>query len=137
MEKVILKVGKERSLLNKHPWVFNGAIKTMPKGLKAGELVSVYSAKNQFLGNGYFNADSQITVRIYSWHKKELLDRDLLRWKITQSIGRRSHIDRSHTNCIRLVAHDADFLPGLVIDQYNQWVSMPAVNIWKDTHWLY
>ena len=134
MERITLKSGKERSLINRHPWVFSGAIQDAPKNLAAGDLVSVYGSKGQFLGNGYYNSESQISVRIYSWHKKEVLNKDFLSWKIRESIQRREHIDRSSTNCIRLVAHDADFLPGLVIDQYGDWVSFQILSAGMERH---
>ena len=52
MDSIVLKPGKEKSLLNKQSWVFTGAIQTTPKGLKAGELVTV-PAHREFLGQGY------------------------------------------------------------------------------------
>ncbi|SMF77991.1 class I SAM-dependent rRNA methyltransferase [Pseudobacteriovorax antillogorgiicola] len=134
MAKVHLKPGKEKSLINHHPWVFSGALQTAPKSLASGDDVSVHSAKGQFLGRGYYNPHSQIRVRIYSWQDGVSLNADFLREQIKSSIERRKHIDRQETNCIRLVAHDADYLPGLVIDQFDQWVSFQILTAGMEKH---
>ena len=122
MGNIVLKPGKERSLLNKHPWVFSGAIKKAPSNLNAGDTVSILSSKGDFLARAYYNPASQIRGRVFSWTKGQHLDREYLKYQIESSVHRRSHIDKTKTNCIRLVAHDADFLPGLVIDQYGDWI---------------
>ena len=76
---------------------------------------------------GYYNANSQIRVRVCSYKGSETLDKKFIRKRISESIERRSHIDRKHTNAIRLVAHESDFLPGLVVDQYADTVSFQIV----------
>ena len=75
-KKVILKPGKEESLLRFHPWVFSGAIMKMDK-LEEGEYAEVYSSKNQFLGIGYYQKGS-ITVRILSFEQQSI---DIDFWK--------------------------------------------------------
>ncbi len=134
MKQVILKPGKERSIKNHHPWIFSGAIKTTSKDIKKSDEVEVLCAKKQFLGKGYYNPDSQIRVRIYSWCPDDTIDESFLERRISLSIQRRASIDRSTTNAIRLVAHEADLLPGLVIDQYSDWVSLQILTAGMEKH---
>ena len=70
-KKIILKPGKEESLLRFHPWVFSGAIMKMDK-LEEGEYVDVYSSHQQFLGVGYYQKGS-ITVRILSFEQQQII----------------------------------------------------------------
>ncbi|HDR52264.1 MAG TPA: class I SAM-dependent rRNA methyltransferase, partial [Mariniphaga anaerophila] len=63
--KVVVKSGKDQSLKRFHPWVFSGAIKKMYGQVKEGDLVAVYSNKDEFLGTGHYQIGS-IAVRIIS-----------------------------------------------------------------------
>lgn len=64
--KIILQKGKEVSLLRRHHWVFSGAIAKADPGIESGDLVSVFSSRNEFLGTGHFSQGS-IMVRIISF----------------------------------------------------------------------
>ncbi|MDV7401395.1 hypothetical protein RZS08_58800, partial [Arthrospira platensis SPKY1] len=62
--KVILKPGKERSILRRHPWIFSGAVYGVSREIHDGELVAVVDAKNQHLGSGFFSDKGSIVVRM-------------------------------------------------------------------------
>lgn len=120
MKSVILKPTKERSLLRFHPWVFSGAIQQIPEGLQEGDLLRVVSAKGDFLGIGYYQVGS-ITVRMISF-EDTAIDDDFWASKIRQAIDLRTATGlygNSQTNLFRLIHGEADGIPGLIVDIYD------------------
>ncbi|MDP4184119.1 MAG: class I SAM-dependent rRNA methyltransferase [Bacteroidota bacterium] len=118
--QVILKPGKEQSMLRFHPWVFSGAIKKIKGDVREGEIVEVFSHEKQFLGIGHYQIGS-IAVRIFSFVP---VQPDLEYWKSKLSsafeLRRRLGLTANpETNVYRLVHGEGDGLPGLVIDYYN------------------
>jgi 23S rRNA (cytosine1962-C5)-methyltransferase len=118
--KIILKSGKEQSLRRYHPWVFSGAIKSMDGSPAEGDLVDVYSNKDEFLGTGHY-AGGSIAVRIISFKPvddiRELLtDRILKAFEYRKKIGL---VDTAETNVFRLINAEGDGVPGLIVDYYN------------------
>ncbi len=118
--KIILKSGKDQSLKRFHPWVFSGAIKKTYGPLNEGDLVEVYSNKDEFLGLGHYQIGS-IAVRIVSFVK---VDPDYNFWKnkIQKAWDYRKSLgfdQNNETNVFRLVHAEGDGLPGLIIDFYN------------------
>ncbi len=116
---VLLKPGKEQSLLRFHPWVFSGAIKQLPTELEEGDFVEVRDSRNNFLGVGYFQIGS-IQVRILSF-EPVVIDQNFwtsriqIAYEMRKAIGL---IDNPLTNAYRLVHGEGDGLPGLIIDMY-------------------
>lgn len=118
--KVVLKSGKDQSVKRFHPWVFSGAIKKTYGPLNEGDLVEVYSNKDEFLGLGHYQIGS-IAVRIISFEKT---DPDYGFWKnkIQKAWDYRKTLGfdkNDETNVFRLVHAEGDGLPGLIIDFYN------------------
>jgi len=117
--RCILKKGKEKPVLGFHPWIFSGAIDSVDESIAAGDIVQVESASGDFLGLGYFNAASQITVRMLTF-QKEVIDSDFFEKKIRNAFNlRKEHVLNPSTNACRLINSDGDFLPGLVADLYH------------------
>lgn len=116
---ITLKPGREKSLLRRHPWVFEGAIAQSGK-LKSGETVIVRAATGQFLGVGSFSPTSQIRVRLWTFDPDVAIDRSFFQAKLEQAIIVRQKLlnDPTQTAC-RLVAAENDGLPGLIVDRYN------------------
>lgn len=119
MKTVILKKGKEKSLLRRHRWVFSGAIARTSENLNNGELVSVETSKAEFLGIGHYHNGS-IAVRMLTF-EKERIDQSFWDRRLQDALEVRNSIDlpSSETNCFRLVHAEGDGLPGCVIDVYN------------------
>jgi 23S rRNA (cytosine1962-C5)-methyltransferase len=118
--KVFLASGKEQSLKRFHPWVFSGAVKKVPDTLKNGDIVEVYSSKDEYLGTGHYQKGS-IMVRIFSFEK---IIPEVAFWKskIQKAFDYRQSIgltNDANTNVYRLIYGEGDGLPGLVIDYYN------------------
>jgi 23S rRNA (cytosine1962-C5)-methyltransferase len=118
--KIVLKSGKEQSLLRLHPWVFSGAIKKMYGNPAEGDLVDVYDNKDTFLATGHY-APSSISVRILSFEQINP-DISFFRERIKKAISYRKAIgimDNPLINVFRLIHGEGDGLPGLIVDYYN------------------
>lgn len=126
MKEIILKPRKEESVLRHHPWVFSGAIASLPEGLEEGERVKVIAANGDMLGTGHFQIGS-IAVRLLEFGDKTIGDdffynRLLSAFNLRQSL----RLIRPDNNCYRLVHGEGDFLPGLVVDIYGDTAVMQA-----------
>lgn len=118
MKQVKLKPKKDESLLRHHPWVFSGAIASLPKNLEEGEMVEVAAADGRILGRGHYQIGS-IAVRILQFGPDEI-PADFFRTRLASAFALRKALGliRQDNNCFRLVHGEGDFLPGLVVDIY-------------------
>ncbi|MDE7381871.1 MAG: class I SAM-dependent rRNA methyltransferase [Muribaculaceae bacterium] len=123
---IILKPGKEESLLRHHPWVFSGAVARLPENLEEGDLVTVVSSDNRILGCGHYQIGS-IAVRILEFFTDKLPD-DFFSSRLLEAyqLRRSLNLVRPDNNCYRLVHGEGDFLPGLVVDIYGDTAVMQA-----------
>jgi 23S rRNA (cytosine1962-C5)-methyltransferase len=124
--KIVLKSGKDQSVLRYHPWVFSGAIKKIYGNPAEGDVVDVYDNKDTILGVGHYTPGSSIAVRILAFGNITP-DAAFFRERITSAINYRKTIglfDNPHTNVFRLVHAEGDNLPGLIVDYYNGVVVM-------------
>ncbi|WP_346864437.1 class I SAM-dependent rRNA methyltransferase [uncultured Draconibacterium sp.] len=118
--KVVLKSGKDQSPKRFHPWVFSGAIKKMYGTPAEGDLVTVYSNHDEFLGIGHYQVGS-IAIRIVSF-EEVVPDYDFWKskiesaWNLRKSLG---FTENTETNVYRLIHAEGDGMPGLVVDFYN------------------
>jgi 23S rRNA (cytosine1962-C5)-methyltransferase len=128
--KIILKSGKHESLQRQHPWVFSGAVKKTLGNPENGDLVDVYSNKDEFLGRGHYQKGS-IMVRILSFDERTI-DKAFFYEHIRQAMQMRRSlglVDNQNTNVYRLFFAEGDGLPGLVIDIYNKTAVIQAHSI--------
>ena len=118
--KIVLKSGKDQSLKRFHPWVFSGAVKKIYGTVSEGDIVSVYSNQDEFLGLGHYQIGS-IAVRVFSFTEVNP-DRDFWKSKLEEAYRLRAALgltDSQQTNVYRLVHAEGDGMPGLIIDIYN------------------
>lgn len=123
MAQVILKRGREKPVLNRHPWIFSGAIKRIEGETADGEVVEVADYQGRFLARGYLNRRSQITVRLLTWDEGEVVGRDFWRRRLERAFtSRQALAGDSSTNAYRLVNAESDLLPGLILDRYGDYL---------------
>ena len=115
MKSIRLKPGKEKSLLRRHPWVFDGAIAT--GGADAGETVRVESSGGQFLGCAAYSPQSKIRARVWSFDEAQRIDATFFIAACARSISARGLFDIK-SDGLRLIHGESDGLPGLVVDRY-------------------
>ena len=129
MVEIKLKKGKEKAVLQLHPWVFSGALEKIKGSPENGEVVKVYSATNDFLAYGYYNNQSRVAVRLLSWNEEQQINEAWYEEKITQAISSRAHLAKNKdTNTYRLIFSEADFLPGLIVDKYDEFLSVQILS---------
>ena len=116
MKKIIIKQGREKSLLRKHPWVFSGAVQSSADAT-SGDIVRLVGEDGRFLAYATYSAQSQIVARALSFVETDVIDDDFFRARIRQAIKRRTSL-RSRTNALRLIHAESDQLPGVIADQY-------------------
>jgi 23S rRNA (cytosine1962-C5)-methyltransferase len=130
MLKVVLKKGKEVSLVRKHPWVFSGAIASTEGVLADGCTVQVISHQQKLLGYGHYQ-NSSIAVRMVSFDETEI-NQQFWNQRIQDAYDFRLQCglaENSETNCYRLVFGESDGLPGLIMDYYNGTIVFQAHSI--------
>ena len=118
---IVLKKGREKSVLNRHPWIFSGAVAELPYG-ENGEIISVFSSDKKWLGYGFLDPSSQIICRLFEFSQEEIDVTSADYWynKIKQAFDlRKKYIIADKTNCFRLIHAEGDFFPGLIIDIYD------------------
>ena len=119
LAQVILKSGRDRSVRNRHPRLFAGAIKQIEGKPKDGEIVDVVDNHGEWLARGIINQQAQIAVRLMTWAADEAVDDDLWIRRVNAAVSRRdTDPNLRHTNARRLVFGESDGLPGVVADDY-------------------
>ena len=115
---IILNPGKEKALKNFHQWIFSGAI-DKSDDFQDGDILEVQSSKGEFLAYGYFNKRNSLAGRIISFEKKDPLI--VIENNIRKALSlRKDFFDEKITNAYRLINAEADNLPGLIVDKYNE-----------------
>jgi 23S rRNA (cytosine1962-C5)-methyltransferase len=115
MKTITLRPGKERSLLKRHPWVFESSVAR--GGGDSGETVRVVAADGQFLAWAAFSPQSQIRLRAWSFDEAERIDAAFFQRRIAQALAMRARLPIA-SDAVRLVHGEADGLPGLIVDRY-------------------
>jgi 23S rRNA (cytosine1962-C5)-methyltransferase len=122
-DQVILKRGRERSALNRHPWIFEGAIARVEGEPRDGAAVEVRGSDGAWLARGTWSGQSQIRVRLWTWDEAEAIDSRLIESRVRRALdGRRALMNDSRTTAYRLIFAESDGLPGVVADRYGDWV---------------
>jgi 23S rRNA (cytosine1962-C5)-methyltransferase len=114
---LVLKPGREKSLLRRHPWVFSGAIGRVVGEPELGATVAVRAADGAFLAWAAYSPSSQIRARAWIWDEQASIDDAFLRARVAAAIARRAGLAAT-TDAMRLVHAEADGLPGVVCDRY-------------------
>ncbi len=119
---VVLKRGRDKSLRNRHPWLFSGAIARVEGQPAAGDVITVVDYQMRFLGKGFFNPKSQIRVRMLTFEDQPV-NRDFFRERLREAVQlRHEWFDETRTNAYRLVHSEGDRLPGLIADRYQDYL---------------
>ena len=133
MLKVYLNKKISKRVVEGHPWIFSNEIGRVDGTVSGGEVVSVFTHDNKFIGSGYINPKSQITVRLLTRNKNEAINDDFFYKRILECWEYRKKI--GYTENCRLVFGEADLLPQLIIDKFNNYFVMQTLalgmDVWK------
>jgi 23S rRNA (cytosine1962-C5)-methyltransferase len=134
MKTIRLRPGKERSLLRRHPWIFESAIAR--GSADAGETVRVESDQGLFLAWAAFSPHSKIRARVWSFSEEQRIDDSFFIANIARAIRARGRFD-IQSNAMRLIHGESDKLPGLIVDRYGNTLvaqfTSAGVERWKNT----
>ncbi|MCM1130155.1 MAG: class I SAM-dependent rRNA methyltransferase [Roseburia sp.] len=127
---VKLNPNEEENILKGFPWVYNNEVHSFEGNIQNGEVVEVNSFQNQFVGYGFLNVNSKLMVRILTLCKEDKINKDFFRRKIQYALEHRKNMKLG--NAQRLIFAEADFLPGLIVDQYNDILSVQFLCLGMD-----
>ena len=124
--RLLLKPGREKSILRRHPWIFSGAVERVDRDLEGGEIVDVFSSTGDFLAVGAYSPNSQIRCRVWAFSndlkRDSVTESDLveiIKSRMDKAIGNRlKDKNLKNSNAYRLVHGESDLLPGLILDIY-------------------
>jgi 23S rRNA (cytosine1962-C5)-methyltransferase len=146
LAKVYLLRNRKKRLESNHPWVYQSEVDRIEGEFEPGEMVEVVNHQGYFLARGYINPASQMIVRVMSFKEPEVLDEPLFRTRILSAWNFRQRFLPEVRSC-RAIYGEADFLPGLVVDKYEdvlvvqilslgmevrkEWIQKALVDIFK------
>lgn len=118
LKKVTVNKKAENAVRNGHPWVYGEEITHTDGNIAGGEIVDVFSSKNRYLGSGFYNPASKITVRIISTNANDKFDAEFFKRRFKYAVDYRKTCLGGNIDCCRLVFGDSDFFPGLIVDKF-------------------
>jgi 23S rRNA (cytosine1962-C5)-methyltransferase len=137
-DRMILKPGRERSVLNRHPWIFASAVDRLEGQHQDGGNILVCNSQHQPLGWASLSYNSQIRARLWTFNPDQLITRDLIEQRLQRAFHLRSTlVPAAETNALRLVHAESDGLPGVVVDRYGEILVMQCLtagaDYWRET----
>jgi len=137
MANVILKKGREKSLLRRHPWIFSGAVHHVDEEPASGLTVDLLSSDGHFLARASYSPNSQIRARVWTF-EDEVVDKEFFRKRIHSAIRTRETWNlKPETDSYRLIYAESDGIPGLIVDKYNNVLALQSLTAgseyWKET----
>lgn len=125
MYTVRLKKGKDKAVRQLHPWVFSGAVDSVKGKPLNGDLVTVVDTNGDFLAYGFYNDQSRVAVRLLEWDPQREINEEWWRARVRNAVKAREHLlDSEETNTCRLIFSEADYLPGLIVDKFADYLSV-------------
>ncbi|MBO5617915.1 class I SAM-dependent rRNA methyltransferase [Pseudobutyrivibrio sp.] len=121
MEAIVtLKKGEGRTIKAGGVWIFDNEIDTVMGSFENGDIVIVHDFDGYMMGRGFINTNSKIRVRMMTRNKEQLINDDFIAMRVKNAWEyRKSVLLEKDLNCCRVIFGEADFLPGLVIDKYD------------------
>ena len=133
MIKVSLRKKISPRVVNGHPWIFNNEVEKVDGEVSGGEIVDVFTHDKKFVGKGYINPKSQILVRLLTREKNDVVNEDFFLKRISECWEYRKKL--GYTKNCRLVFGEADGLPQLIIDKFNDYFVIQTlalgIDLWK------
>lgn len=122
-----LKKNEEKRIVAGHPWVYANEVYKIDGKDKNGTLATVRDCNGRFIGRGFINHLSKIIVRIISRNEEEVIDETFFENRIRKAVDLRKKL--GYDNCYRAVFAEADNLPGLIVDKYDDVLSVQILSL--------
>jgi 23S rRNA (cytosine1962-C5)-methyltransferase len=123
MIKIVLARGEDKRIRAGHQWIFSNEIREISGEKRPGEAAEIYDTGGAFIGVGYYNPRSLIAARFMAGSRVDIDAADFYRERIAKALALR-HFLYPGLKTFRLVHGEGDFLPGLVVDKYNDYLSV-------------
>ena len=134
MQSLYLKPKEHYRIQKGHLWVFSNELATIPRDIASGESVKLFTHDKKFMGTGFYNPHSLISIRLFS-RKDEEPDKDFFRKKFLEALKLREVIYKHEdTNAYRVVHGESDGLPGLIVDRFNKAIVVQAFSAGMEVH---
>ena len=130
MYSVYLKKGEEKRILNGHSWVYANEVAKIEGKDKNGSLASVFTHDGRFIGKGYINHLSKILVRIFIRDENQVDDKAFYLARLKNADNFRKNL--GYDNCYRMVFAEADDIPALIVDKYDEYLSVQFLSLGID-----
>lgn len=127
--QIIVTNKAKQSLQNGHPWVYNDEIIEINGEYENGDLVDVLSQKGSYLGTGFINDHSKITIRLISKNANDRFDEAFFKRRLEHSYFHRKAIMKDDIKACRIVFGEADYFPGLTIDRFNDLIVVQVLSL--------
>lgn len=119
MTQLLLKPGRERSLLRRHPWIFEGAVDHIEGRARPGDTVDVIASNGACLARAAWSPQSQIRARVWTFDTDETIDDAFFKRRVAAAVGRREAMPHlAGQDGMRLLHGESDGLPGVIADRY-------------------
>jgi 23S rRNA (cytosine1962-C5)-methyltransferase len=133
---LVLQPGRDKSVRQRHPWIFSGGVARVEGDAQAGDTVAVRSHDGEALGHAAYSPRSQIRARLWTTDPAQRVDAAFIAARVEQACAARSALlDADHT-AVRLVHAESDGLPGVIADRYGDTVvlqlSSTGAEHWRD-----
>lgn len=130
LKKVTISKRAELAARGGHPWIYGSEIKDMDEGIAPGDMVKVLSSKGKFVGTGFYNPHSKITIRIFSTNANDRFDDAFWKRRAAYAVDYRLQVMRKEDyDCCRLVFGEADQLPGMTVDRFGDVLSVQVLSL--------
>jgi len=132
MVKIVLGRGEDKRIRAGHQWIFSNEIREISGERKPGDAAEIYNAGGAFIGTGYYNPGSLIAARVMARSRVDIDSADFYRKRITSALALRTLLYPG-LETFRLVHGEGDFLPGLVVDKYGDFLSVQFLTCGMDS----
>jgi 23S rRNA (cytosine1962-C5)-methyltransferase len=137
VESIVLREGREKSVVQRHPWIFSGAVERVNGAPEVGATVDVLGSKGEWLCRSAYSPQSNIRARAWTFEPQEEVDGALIRRRLERALAlRRTLVPVGETDALRLVHGESDGLPGIIVDRYADWLVLQCLtagaDYWKD-----
>lgn len=130
LKTVMISKRAELAARGGHPWIYGSEIKDMDEGIAPGDMVKVLSSKGKFVGTGFYNPHSKITIRIFSTNANDRFDDAFWKRRAAYAVDYRLQVMRKEDyDCCRLVFGEADQLPGMTVDRFGDVLSVQVLSL--------
>jgi 23S rRNA (cytosine1962-C5)-methyltransferase len=129
MTKIVLKKKEHQRIVDGHPWVFSNEVHHFEGSFENGDIVDVMSIDGEFIARGFINLNSKILVRVLT-RSDEFINKEFFKEKIRLANLHRIRV--GYSNSYRVVFGESDLLPGLIVDKYDQYLSIQTLSYGMD-----